>query len=415
MKCEVVAVGTELLLGQIVDTNSSWIGEQLALVGIDSHFQTKVGDNWARIKSVLTQALERSDAVIVCGGLGPTQDDITRDVIADIMGVPLERDEALVDRIRQVFGGRGRPMPENNLRQADVPKGASIIPQMPGTAPGLICPVGDKVIYAVPGVPYEMQEMVLGTVLPDLVRRAGITSVIKSRTLRTWGDSESGLAEKLHDEFQRLEKEGGATIAFLASGMEGLKVRITAKAPTVAEADEILATEEAIVREIIGPIVFGVDDDTMESVVLDLLKAQGLTIALAESLTGGMISSRLCDIPGASAAFRGSVVSYASDVKHQLLGVPDGPVVTEDAARAMVEGVCRLLDADVGIAVTGVAGPDSQEGLEPGTVFMATMVDGVVEVSRAKFPFDRNRMRQFTTISVLNSLRLRLEARAARA
>lgn len=415
MKCEVVAVGTELLLGQIVDTNSSWIGEQLALVGIDSHFQTNVGDNWARIKSVLTQALERSDAVIVCGGLGPTQDDITRDVIADIMGVPLERDEALVDRIRQVFGGRGRPMPENNLRQADVPKGASIIPQMPGTAPGLICPVGDKVIYAVPGVPYEMQEMVLGTVLPDLVRRAGITSVIKSRTLRTWGDSESGLAEKLHDEFQRLEKEGGATIAFLASGMEGLKVRITAKAPTVAEADEILATEEAIVREIIGPIVFGVDDDTMESVVLDLLKAQGLTIALAESLTGGMISSRLCDIPGASAAFRGSVVSYASDVKHQLLGVPDGPVVTEDAARAMVEGVCRLLDADVGIAVTGVAGPDSQEGLEPGTVFMATMVDGVVEVSRAKFPFDRNRMRQFTTISVLNSLRLRLEARAARA
>ena len=422
MRCEVVAVGTELLLGQIVDTNSSWIGEQLALVGIDSHFQTKVGDNWDRIKAVITQAIERSDAVIVCGGLGPTQDDITRDVIADIMGVPLERDEAIVDRIRTVFGGRGRPMPENNLRQADVPKGASIIPQMPGTAPGLIFPVGDiagvpgwagKVVYAVPGVPYEMQEMVSATVLPDLERRAGITSVIKSRTLRTWGDSESGLAEKLQGEFDRLEREGGATIAFLASGMEGLKVRITAKAPTVTEVDAILAAEELIVRDIIGPVVFGVDDDTMESVLLDLLKQQGLTIALAESLTGGMISSRLCDVPGASAAFRGSIVSYASDVKHGVLGVPDGPVVSEAAAKAMVEGACRVLGADVGIAVTGVAGPDPQEGEEPGVVFMATLVDGEVVTTRAKFPFDRNRMRQFTTITVLNALRLRIEARVA--
>ncbi len=412
MKCEIVAVGTELLLGQIVDTNSSYIGEQLALVGIDSHFQTKVGDNWDRIKAVISQALDRSDAVIVCGGLGPTQDDITRDVIADIMGVPLVRDEALVEKIRNIFGGRGRPMPENNLRQADVPQGASIIPQMPGTAPGLVCPVGDKVIYAVPGVPYEMVEMVQGTVLPDLERRAGITAIIKSRTLRTWGDSESGLAEKLHEEFERLEREGGATIAFLASGMEGLKVRITAKADTEAQVDAIIADEEARVRAIIGPVVFGVDDDTMESVVLDLLKQQGLTIALAESLTGGLISSRLCDIPGASAAFRGSIVSYASDVKFGLLGVPEGPVVSEAAATAMAQGAARVLGADVAIAVTGVAGPAPQDGEEPGTVFMATLVDGEVVVTRAKFPFDRNRTRQFTTITVLNALRLRLLARA---
>jgi nicotinamide-nucleotide amidase len=412
MKCEVVAVGTELLLGQIVDTNSSWIGEQLALVGIDTHFQTKVGDNWARIKSTIQQALGRSDAVIVSGGLGPTQDDITRDVIADLMGVPLERDEAIVEKIRTIFGGRGRPMPENNLRQADVPRGASVIPQMPGTAPGLICPVGDKVIYAVPGVPYEMQEMVAGTVLPDLERRAGITAIIKSRTLRTWGDSESGLAEKLHPEFERLERDGGATIAFLASGMEGIKVRITAKAETAGVVDAILAAEERVVREIIGPIVFGVDDDTMESVVLDLLKAQGLTLGLAESLTGGMIAARLCDIPGASAVFRGSIVSYASDVKRDVLGVPDGPVVSERAVRAMAEGACRVLGADVAIAVTGVAGPDPQDAEEPGTVWMATLLDGELVATRSKFPFDRNRTRQFTTISVLNNLRLRLLARA---
>ncbi len=411
MRCEIVAVGTELLLGQIVDTNSSYIGEQLALVGIDSHFQTKVGDNWDRIKTVITQALDRSDAVIVCGGLGPTQDDITRDVIADIMGVPLVRDEALVDKIREIFGGRGRPMPENNLRQADVPVGASLIAQMPGTAPGLVCPVGDKVIYAVPGVPYEMVEMVQGTVLPDLERRAGITAIIKSRTLRTWGDSESGLAEKLHAEFERLESGGGATIAFLASGMEGIKVRITAKADTEADVDAILAEEESRVRAIIGPVVFGVDDDTMESVVLDLLKAQGLTLGLAESLTGGLIASRICDIPGASAAFRGAIVSYASEIKFDVLGVPEGPVVSEAAVRAMAEGAARVLGADCAIAVTGVAGPAAQDGEEPGVVWMATLVDGEVVATRAKFPFDRNRTRQFTTITVMNALRMRLLAR----
>ena len=411
MRCEIVAVGTELLLGQIVDTNSSYIGEQLALVGIDSHFQTKVGDNWDRIKTVITQALDRSDAVIVCGGLGPTQDDITRDVIADIMGVPLVRDEALVDKIREIFGGRGRPMPENNLRQADVPVGASLIVQMPGTAPGLVCPVGDKVIYAVPGVPYEMVEMVQGTVLPDLERRAGITAIIKSRALRTWGDSESGLAEKLHAEFERLESGGGATIAFLASGMEGIKVRITAKAETEADVDAILAEEEAHVRAIIGPVVFGADDDTMESVVLDLLKAQGLTLGLAESLTGGLIASRICDIPGASAVFRGAIVSYASEVKFEVLGVPEGPVVSEAAVRAMAEGAARVLGADCAIAVTGVAGPAAQDGEEPGVVWMATLVDGEVVATRAKFPFDRNRTRQFTTITVMNALRMRLLAR----
>ncbi len=175
MRCEVVAVGTELLLGQIVDTNSSWIGEQLALVGIDSHFQVKVGDNAGRMEFCIRQALERSDAVVCCGGLGPTQDDITRDVIAQIMGVEMVRDDTIAAHIRDIFEGRGRVMPENNLRQADVPEGASTIAQMPGTAPGLVCPLTidgvEKVIYAVPGVPHEMREMMLGTVLDDLRQR----------------------------------------------------------------------------------------------------------------------------------------------------------------------------------------------------------------------------------------------------
>ncbi len=243
MRCEVVAVGTELLLGQIVDTNSAYIGERLARAGIDSHFQTKVGDNLGRIVAVLRHALDRSDAVIVCGGLGPTQDDITREAIAEVMGVPLVLRPEIAERIRALFAARGRVMTANNLRQAEVPEGASVIPEMPGTAPGLICPVGDKVIYAVPGVPYEMREMIGGTVIADLRRRAGVPAIIRSRVLRTWGHSESGLAELLAPRIAELDALGDPTLAFQASGIEGIKVRITVKAPDEVEDQVALDAE----------------------------------------------------------------------------------------------------------------------------------------------------------------------------
>src|SRR5262245_44596889 len=201
MRCDVLAVGTELLLGQIVDTNSAWLGEQLAASGIDSLLQVKVGDNVGRIATRLRSMLADADAVIVCGGLGPTHDDLTRDAIADVMGTTLERDEAVVDVIRELFASRGRRMPDNNLRQADVPVGASIIPQTRGTAPGLICPVVvddvEKLVFAVPGVPHEMEDMFKRAVLPELRRHAGDTYGIVSRVLRTWGESESGLNERL--------------------------------------------------------------------------------------------------------------------------------------------------------------------------------------------------------------------------
>lgn len=414
MRCEVVAVGTELLLGQIVDTNSSWIGEQLALAGIDSLFQTKVGDNRQRIADTLHLALGRADAVVVCGGLGPTQDDITRDVIAEVMGVELEHHEEIEARIRMMFGSRGRNMSANNLRQALVPVGATTMAQMPGTAPGLVCPMPDdgpyagKVIYAVPGVPSEMREMVAGTVVPELRRRSGSNSVIRSRTLRTWGQSESGLAEMLGAEIDRLDAEPTATIAFLASGIEGIKVRITAKADTAEEADAAIAAEEAIVRDVIGDIVFGVDDETMEHAVVALLAERGLTLAVAESVTGGLIGSRITNVPGASRVFRGGVVAYASEVKFDLLDVPEGPVVTEEAAMAMADGVRKLLGADVGLGVTGVAGPDPQDGMPPGTVFFGLAIDDVVEARPVRMPGDRERIRTFSTIGLLNWLRLRL-------
>src|SRR4051812_14478816 len=310
MRCEVVAVGTELLLGQVVDTNSSWIGERLAVAGIDSHFQTKVGDNLDRIVSVLRIALDRSDAVIVCGGLGPTQDDITRDAIAEVMGVDLVRREEIVDVIRSMFGRRGREMADNNLRQADVPEGADVIEQRVGTAPGLICPVGDKVIYAVPGVPYEMEEMMERAIVPDLHRRSGETSVILSRTLRTWGLAESTLAERLQPRIDALDKRGNPTIAFLASGIEGIKVRVTAKAADEVGAQALLDEEENAIRAVLGDLVFGVDSVNMEEAVGRLLLDQQLTLGVAESLTGGMVGSRLTNAVGSSDWFQGAIVSY---------------------------------------------------------------------------------------------------------
>lgn len=416
MNCEVVAVGTELLLGQIVDTNSSWIGEQLALSGIDSHHQTKVGDNLARMVAVLAQALDRSDAVICCGGLGPTQDDITREAIAAVMGVELVRDDAAVGRITKFFAELDRPMSDNNLRQADVPVGASLIPVMPGTAPGLVCPVGEKVIYAVPGVPWEMQRMVGEFVVEDLKRRAGITAVIGSRVLRTWGESESGLSERLQPEIEHLDASGDATIAFLASGWEGLKVRITAKADSTAGLAAVLDTEEARLRALLGDeLIFGVDDETMESVVLGLCREAGLRLATAESLTGGLIGARLTMIPGASDVFVGSVVSYSAAVKHDVLGVPDVPVVSEEAVVAMARGVVDVLGADCAVAVSGVAGPDPVDGVAAGTVWMATLLDDEISTHRVAYPTDRERVRQFTTISALSDLRVRLLRRAARA
>ena len=406
MRCEVVAIGTELLLGQIVDTNSSWIGEQLALVGIDSHFQTKVGDNVDRIAATIELALRRSDAVICCGGLGPTQDDLTRQGIAQVMGVPLVFDEDRADLIRWMFRGRDRNMPDNNLLQAHRPEGAEFLETQPGTAPGLVCPFGDQIIYAVPGVPWEMKEMMAKEILPDLARRAGISSVIASRTLRTWGQSESGLAEMLAERIDELDSVGNPTLAFLASGIEGLKVRITAKADSDDEAVAVLDAEEAMLRKIIGQFVFGIDDQTMESVVLDALRDRGWTLAVAESVTGGLVGSRLASVPGASDVFVGDVVAYDSRVKFDLLDVPEGPVVTEQAARAMALGVRKLLGADVGIATTGVAGPAEQEGRPVGTVCLGVAVgDDDVHSIEIRLPGGRDQVREFSVITLLSLVR----------
>jgi nicotinamide-nucleotide amidase len=420
MRVEIVAVGTELLLGQIADTNSAWLGDRLAAAGVVSHFHQAVGDNHERITLAFRTALARSDGIIVCGGLGPTQDDITREAIAEIMGVELVRDQKIVDVIAGFFQSRGRTMSANNARQADVPVGATIIPQRAGTAPGLICPLGNKVIYAVPGVPYEMAEMFERGILPDLRARmaeAGEESVIVSRVLRTWGASESGLAESLQGRIDALDADGAdgvpagsVTLAFLASGIEGIKVRITARAPTLPEGTALLDHEEKAVRVAIegqlGDIVFGVDDESMEVAVAAQLIARGLTLGVAESLTGGLIASRLVNVPGASAWFRGGVVAYHEQVKFDILGVPVGPVVSEAAAAAMAQGVCRVTGSDAGLGITGVAGPDDQEGVAPGTMFVGLHLPGDSTSTRElHLPGDRERVRQYGAISALDLLR----------
>ncbi|MEI7619045.1 MAG: CinA family nicotinamide mononucleotide deamidase-related protein, partial [Actinomycetota bacterium] len=319
MRVDVVAIGTELLLGQIVDTNSSWIGEQLAAHGFDSLLQMKVGDNLARVEAVLNRALADADAVIICGGLGPTHDDLTREAIASVMGVQLHMQQDIADRIRDMFAARGRTMSDNNLRQAMVPEGAAVIVQTRGTAPGLICPLVvngvTKVLYAVPGVPHEMKDMLERAILPDLHQRSGVAAVIASRTLRTWGESESGLNERLDPIIAELDAVGNPTLAFLASGWEGIKVRLTAKAATDQAAHELLDVWDARVRAVVGSQVFGRDGDTMESVVLQMLRERGLTLGLAESVTGGLVGARITGIAGASDVFRGGIVSYASEVK----------------------------------------------------------------------------------------------------
>ncbi len=409
MNVEIVAIGSELLLGQSTDTNSVWISQQLALSGIDCFHHNSVGDNTARIVSVLERALDRSDVVICCGGLGPTQDDVTRQCIAQVMGVELAQDDSLVAHMEKLFALRQIPMAKSNLQQALVPVGATTLAEKPGTAAGLRCDVaGRGVIYAVPGVPYEMKEMVTGSILPDLLTKAGSDSIIASRVLRTWGTSESQMAELLADRIAYHDAKKGVTLAYLASGVEGLKIRVTAKAESQGAVDELLDEEEAWLRSLLGSMVFGLDEQTMESVVLDHLRSQGLMLAVAESLTGGYVSGRICAVSGASEAYLGGVVAYNESVKRSLLGVEASELISEECALQMAYGVRKQLGSDIACATTGVAGPKKMEGKPVGTVCMAIVGAGEDFSMTVTFTKSRERIRQLSTIELLNQLRLRL-------
>lgn len=411
MRVEVVGVGTELLLGQIANTNARWISERLAEIGADVLFHQVVGDNLDRIVAALELAASRADVVIATGGLGPTEDDITRDAIAKVMGVPLQRVPALERWLRDRFAGFGAgPMPENNLRQADVPRGARTIANELGSAPGLAGELTSGVrIYSLPGVPAEMTAMMRSTVLPELGASIG-AAVLRSRTLRCVGIGESRVAEMLADLFPT---SSNPSLAYLASAGE-VKVRLTAKADTVERAESMIAPLAAEVRRRLGDAVFTLDDETLEQAVARLLLASGRRLACAESLTGGSVGARLTAVEGASKVFAGSAVVYTADAKHHVLGVSretiEGPgVVSRECALEMAAGARRLYGTDLAVSLTGAAGPEPHDGAEPGTVWIGLDADGVTHARGGVAPGDRPRVRRWAEQASLDLVRRFLE------
>ncbi|NNC93024.1 MAG: competence/damage-inducible protein A [Acidimicrobiia bacterium] len=405
MNVEVIAIGTELLLGQIVNTNLATIGRALAEAGLDTYRQVVVGDNLDRLSEAIREGLSQSDAIILTGGIGPTQDDITREGICAATGLEMDYSEEYAAELEAWWAARGREMPSTNYKQAEHPAGAFLIDNPKGTAPGLDIDIDGKRIFALPGVPAEMVMMLNGHVIPALIALdGGDAAILKSRLLRSYGMSESQVAELLADLF---DDGTNPTMAFLASAGE-IKVRLTAKAATGAEADALIAPIEAEVRARLGT-VFGADEETLERLIFDALDARGWTIATAESATGGMIAARLTAVPGASDFVRGSVVSYATDVKERVLGVPAetlaSGVVSEETALAMAAGAREVLRADVVVAVTGSAGPDPQER-DVGTMVVAVATPDDARARTFRMPGDRERVRTYTVTAALHLVRL---------
>jgi nicotinamide-nucleotide amidase len=366
VRVAVVAVGDELLLGHVVNQNLAWIGRTLAAAGVPLVRGVEVPDDVDAIRSVLLQALSAADAVVLTGGLGPTSDDVTRAALAAAAGVPLRRDRELAAALADWYADRGLRMPPGVLVQADVPDGARPLPNPVGTAAGLRLQMADQVVYALPGVPAELRQMVETSVVPELVAAAGGPAPVLTTQLRVAVMGESLVAEHL----SALEPDlpDGVHLSYLASPGEVL-VRLTGRDPRV------LAGLRERAAAVLGEAVSGLDEETLPATVLRLLSGRGETVAAAESLTGGALAAALVDVPGASSAFVGAVVAYSSELKERLLDVPPallaGGAVHPDVAGAMAAGVRRRAGSTWGVATTGVAGPDHQDGQPPGTVFVA--------------------------------------------
>jgi nicotinamide-nucleotide amidase len=409
VRAEVIGIGTEILLGQIANTNAQEISERFAEAGIDVIHHQVVGDNVDRIAEALRLALGRAEVVVATGGLGPTGDDVTRRGVALATGRDLSRRPEIEDFLRNKFRRLGRQMLESNLVQADVPDGARYILPERGTAPGLVLESGGARLYVVPGVPTEMREMVEGVVLPELREMAGPRTLV-SRQVRVVGLPEARVGELLDDLFQASENP---SLAYLASAGE-VRVRITAASPSRAEAMKLIRPMEEEVRTRLGDSVYGTDDDSLEGSVARLIEERDLLLACAESLTGGSLGARITAIPRASSYFLGSAVCYSREAKRDVLGVPveilDGPgSVSEECAIAMASGARRIFGADAALSTTGVAGPDPLEGKPAGTVFVGLAADGAEEVRALRAPGDREQVRRWAEQAALDLLRRYLQ------
>ncbi len=395
MVVELVTTGSELLLGQIVNTNAAYLAAELNCLGFDVRYQTTVGDNLGRMEDVLRHALGRADIVITSGGLGPTRGDITKEASAKVFGRRLIREPSCVERLKAHFARVGREMTENNLRQAMIPEGAHILVNHAGTAPGVAMERDGKLLVNLPGPPSELKDMFARSLKPYLVEKYGVSAVILSRVLNTSGIGESMLETRIDD---LILAQGNPTLALLVRP-EGVLVRVTAKAADEDEARALIEPMEREIRTRVGEYIYAVDDEPIEAVVGRLIKERSLTVAAAESCTGGLVTSRLTDVAGSSAYVKGAVVSYTDEAKASVLGVSSALLreegaVSEPVARAMAEGARRVLGADVGIGVTGFAGPGGgTETLPVGTVFVAVAGLGGTVAERHIFGGSRRQVK----------------------
>jgi nicotinamide-nucleotide amidase len=406
MKLEVVTIGTELVLGLTPDTNAAELGRALAAVGAEIVRHVSVPDRPAVIRAAIADALERTGFVIATGGLGPTCDDMTKHEVAALFGAPLRLDAAVLRSLEARFRRLGRPMPAVNRTQAEVPEGATVLPNPRGTAPGLWLEDGrGRVAVLLPGVPSEMRGVLVDEVLPRVAQRSGGGRVVRSRTLRTTGVPESALAERIgpvEDDLAPL------TLAYIPS-LDGVDLRLTAWALPPEEADRRLAEAAAGLRARLEEHYYGQDGADLAAVVLDLLR--GKRLAVGESCTGGLLAARITAVPGASAVFAGGVVAYDDGVKRDLLNVPGATLeahgaVSEETVRAMVEGAQRRFDAGAAIAVTGIAGPAGGTPEKPvGTVWLAARLGDETRALKRVFPGDRGEIRARAAQAALDLLR----------
>ena len=412
MSAEVLCIGTELLLGNITNGNARWLAEQLAAQGITHLRQEVVGDNRERVIAAVRAAAGRCRVLITTGGLGPTPDDLTTEAIAAAFETPLVEHPAVWADIQAKLSARGRPIVASNRKQALLPEGAQVLPNATGSAPGMIwSPVPGFTVLTFPGVPSELQAMWRATAVPWLAQAGLAQGVFASRLLRFWGVGESNLAEQMAD----LLDGTNPTVAPYAGAGE-VKLRLTARADSPAAADALLAPLEAEIRRRTGTLCYGVDDDSLASVVLAALRRRGESVAVAESCTGGGLGAALAAVPGASDVFVGGVIAYANSVKQALLGVPAAQLeqhgaVSDPVAVAMAEGARRTTGATWGIAVTGIAGPGGGSDAKPvGLVHIAIAGPGVSSSEAVRFGSTRGRtwIQTLTCGEALNRLRLQL-------
>ncbi len=406
MRAEILSSGTELVLGNITDTNATFLAQQLGGLGIDLYFVSTVGDNQQRIVETLRRAWERADLIITTGGLGPTEDDLTREGIAELLGEEMQVVPELEVELRTFFSGRGVAMPERNVKQATRIPSTTTLPNPVGTAPGWWTERDGRIIVSMPGVPHEMMRMWTREATPLLRPRTG--AVLFTRMLRVAGLGESSVEQRLDSFLQN----SNPTIATYAK-RDAVDVRVTAKAATEAEAQELVAALEAQAREILGTHIFGIDDETLQSVLGNILLDKGWTLGAMESCTGGLFASTITDIAGSSDYFRGGLVSYSTDMKAEW-GVPGETLaahgaVSIETARAMASAARARLGVDVGVGITGVAGPSEQEGKPVGTVHIAVeSPQGVATASPNLSSRSRVEVKWRATQAALNLARLHL-------